>query len=53
MTSDIQPTPYPDPELSFLDPGDGRKIAIRLRAASAGQPTLIFLPGYASDMEGS
>jgi pimeloyl-ACP methyl ester carboxylesterase len=53
MTADIQPTPFPDPDLSFLDPGDGRKIAIRLRPASPGQPTVLFLPGYASDMEGS
>jgi pimeloyl-ACP methyl ester carboxylesterase len=30
---------------------DGRRIAYRLRAGSV--PTLLFLPGYASDMEGS
>jgi len=29
----------------------GRTIAYRLRAG--GQPTLVFLPGYASDMEGA
>ena len=30
---------------------DGRRIAYRLRAG--GSPTLVFLPGYASDMEGA
>lgn len=37
------------PELSFLDVS-GRRIAYRLRPGSG--PTLVFLPGYASDMEG-
>jgi pimeloyl-ACP methyl ester carboxylesterase len=37
--------------LSFLDPGDGRKLAFRLREGE--EPTLLFLPGYASDMEGT
>ena len=46
------PQPAPEPELSFLDPGDGRRIAIRHREADAGQPTIVFLPGYASDMAG-
>jgi pimeloyl-ACP methyl ester carboxylesterase len=36
--------------LSFLDIG-GRRIAYRLR--SGASPTLVFLPGYASDMEGA
>ena len=45
-------SPAPTPDLSFLDPGDGRKVAMRLRAARDGQPTVLFLPGYASDMEG-
>ncbi|MDQ3143854.1 MAG: alpha/beta fold hydrolase, partial [Pseudomonadota bacterium] len=46
-------TPVPDPDLAFLDPGDGRRIAIRSRAAAdARSPTIVFLPGYASDMEG-
>ncbi|HXH00036.1 MAG TPA: alpha/beta hydrolase [Sphingomicrobium sp.] len=40
------------PDLSFLDPGDGRRIAVRLRAATKGSPTILFLPGYRSDMEG-
>ena len=36
-------------EIAFLDVG--RRIAFRLRTGSA--PTLFFLPGYASDMEGA
>src|SRR5690349_22434865 len=36
--------------LSVLDVS-GRKIAYRLRAG--GAPTLVFFPGYASDMEGA
>ncbi|HEY7007098.1 MAG TPA: alpha/beta hydrolase [Sphingomicrobium sp.] len=36
--------------LQHLDVG-GRRIAFRLRAGSS--PTLVFLPGYASDMEGA
>jgi pimeloyl-ACP methyl ester carboxylesterase len=39
------------PEIAFLDLSDGRRIAYRARAGSA--PTLVFLPGYASDMEGA
>ncbi len=46
------PQDLPEPDLSFLDPGDGRRIAIRHREANAGQPTIVFLPGYASDMAG-
>ena len=42
-----------EPDISYLDPGDGRRIAIRYRApADPKLPTIIFLPGYASDMEG-
>ena len=37
-------------ELAFLNVS-GRRIAYRLRAG--GRPTLLFLPGYASDMEGT
>jgi pimeloyl-ACP methyl ester carboxylesterase len=37
------------PPLQFLDV-DGRTIACRLRQGAS--PTLVFLPGYASDMEG-
>ena len=38
--------------LAYFDPGDGRRIAYRYRPAKAG-PTVMFLPGYASDMEGA
>lgn len=41
------------PELAYFDPGDGRRIAYRYRAPKAGGPTILFLPGYASDMEGA
>jgi pimeloyl-ACP methyl ester carboxylesterase len=41
------------PALSYFDPGDGRKIAYRYRAPKAGGPTVLFLCGYASDMEGA
>src|SRR5690348_972661 len=37
-------------ELAYIDVG-GRRIAYRSRAG--GGPTLVFLPGYASDMEGA
>lgn len=39
------------PDLTFLDLTDGCRIATRLRAGN-GAATLVFLPGYASDMEG-
>ncbi|WP_037498971.1 alpha/beta fold hydrolase [Sphingomonas jaspsi] len=41
------------PPLSYFDPGDGRRIATRHRKAGEGRPTVLFLPGYASDMEGA
>ena len=43
------------PDLAYLDPGDGRRIAYRFRPAAGDltPPMLIFLPGYASDMEGA
>jgi pimeloyl-ACP methyl ester carboxylesterase len=44
MTND-QPAP------SYFDTGDGRRLAYRLRPGCG--PTLIFLPGYASDMDGA
>lgn len=47
-THDIRPT-----ELPYFDPGDGRRLAYRQRPAQAGKPTILFLPGYASDMEGA
>ena len=48
------PTPEPAP-LAYFDPGDGRKIAYRLRPADprVTGPTLLFLPGYGSDMDGT
>lgn len=48
------PTPDPAP-LAYFDPGDGRKIAYRQRAKhpDVPGPTLMFLPGYGSDMEGT
>ena len=39
------------PEIAFLDLPDGRRIAYRARAGA--MPTLVFFPGYASDMEGA
>ena len=36
--------------VQFLDVDD-RRIAYRLR--EGGSPTIVFLPGYASDMEGT
>ncbi len=38
------------PEIRFLDVA-GRRIAYRLREGAS--PTLLFLPGYASDMDGT
>lgn len=54
MERQTLPTPDPAP-LSYFDPGDGRRIAYRLRPANpkVEGPTIVFLPGYASDMEGS
>jgi pimeloyl-ACP methyl ester carboxylesterase len=40
-------------QLAYFDPGDGRRIAYRFREPKAGGPTVMFLPGYASDMEGA
>ena len=48
QTPEIIPT-----ELAYFDPGDGRRIAYRHRKAKSGSPTILFLPGYASDMEGA
>ena len=47
-TPEISPPP-----LAYFDPGDGRRIAYRQRDPRAGSPTILFLPGYASDMEGT
>jgi pimeloyl-ACP methyl ester carboxylesterase len=38
-------------ELAFLDPGDGPRLAYRMREGRG--PGIVFLPGYASDMDGS
>ncbi|HEU4498933.1 MAG TPA: alpha/beta hydrolase [Sphingomicrobium sp.] len=46
--TDIRPT-----DLAYFDPGDGRRIAYRYRQPGTGKPTVVFLPGYASDMEGT
>lgn len=53
MTVDPVTAAASEPDISYLDPGDGRRIAIRTRApADPKLPTIVFLPGYASDMEG-
>ena len=48
QTPELTPT-----DLAYFDPGDGRRIAYRQREPKAGSPTVLFLPGYASDMEGA
>ena len=56
MAPPMSTLPKPDPApLAYFDPGDGRRIAYRHRPAKAKikGPTLVFLPGYASDMEGT
>jgi pimeloyl-ACP methyl ester carboxylesterase len=37
----------------WVDRGDGVHLAARHRAGTGSKPTLVFLPGYASDMQGS
>jgi pimeloyl-ACP methyl ester carboxylesterase len=49
----MQPPEIPATELAYFDPGDGRRIAYRYREPKLGAPTVLFLPGYASDMEGA
>ena len=39
------------PDICYLETGDSRRLAYRSRPGAA--PTLIFLPGYASDMDGA
>ncbi|MXO68988.1 alpha/beta fold hydrolase [Altererythrobacter marinus] len=42
-------------EIDFHEPGDGRRIAFRHHPGEgegAARPTLVFLPGYMSDMAG-
>jgi pimeloyl-ACP methyl ester carboxylesterase len=48
QTAELSPT-----DLAYFDPGDGRRIAYRQRQPKEGAPTVLFLPGYASDMEGA
>jgi pimeloyl-ACP methyl ester carboxylesterase len=40
-----------EPAIAFLDRGDGIRLAYRKREGRG--PTILFLPGYASDMEGT
>ncbi|MEM1050924.1 MAG: alpha/beta hydrolase [Pseudomonadota bacterium] len=40
------------PDLAYLARADGTKIAYRHRTGATDKPTLVFLPGYMSDMEG-
>lgn len=40
-----------DPEVAFFDGLPGKRLAYRSRRGAA--PTLVFFPGYASDMEGA
>jgi pimeloyl-ACP methyl ester carboxylesterase len=44
---DLTPAEMPN----FLDRGDGTRLAFRFRPGQG--PALLFLPGYASDMQGS
>lgn len=38
------------PDIAFIDSSDGRPVATRFRPGDG--PAFVFLPGYASDMEG-
>ena len=49
----MQSTKIRATELAYFDPGDGRRIAYRYREPKPNAPTVLFLPGYASDMEGT
>jgi pimeloyl-ACP methyl ester carboxylesterase len=40
-----------EPQIEFLDRGDGLRLAYRRRQGRG--PTIVFLPGYASDMDGA
>ena len=40
-----------DTQVQFVDRGDGLRLAFRKREGQG--PTIVFLPGYASDMEGT
>src|SRR5687767_11582422 len=41
------------PDIQHFELSDGRRIAYRLRPAAGDGPTMVFLPGYASDMDGT
>ncbi len=43
--------PRPEPEPAFVEVA-GQRIAVRHRRAKDEAPTILFLPGYASDMAG-
>jgi pimeloyl-ACP methyl ester carboxylesterase len=43
--------PRSEPEPAFIEQ-NGERIAVRHRAARPGRPTVLFLPGYGSDMAG-
>ena len=49
----IDIVPIAEPELITFNASIGRRIAIRYRPSRDKQPTIVFLPGYASDMEGA
>ena len=49
----MQPPEIPAAALAYFDPGDSRRIAYRYREPEGASPTVLFLPGYASDMEGA
>jgi pimeloyl-ACP methyl ester carboxylesterase len=53
MDGAMQLPDIPPTALAYFDPGDGRRIAYRYRAPKDGRPTVLFMPGYASDMEGT
>lgn len=42
-----------DPPLRFLDRPDGARLAYRMRPGAAGRPTILWLGGFMSDMEGT
>jgi pimeloyl-ACP methyl ester carboxylesterase len=53
MADAIKLPDIPPTDLAYFDPGDGRRIAYRHRPSAPDAPTVLFLPGYASDMEGT
>ncbi len=49
MVTDVSPALPPS---HFIERADGVKLAYRNHNARRNQPTLVFLPGYMSDMQG-